>query len=507
MNQERELILMVDDDPAILRAGKNVLSEKYSVVTLSSGEKLLAFLENVAPALILLDVMMPGIDGYETLKVLRSKGQTRDIPVIFLTAKTDSGDEVQGLRLGAVDYIAKPFVPDLLLMRIKVHLLVESQKRTLEAQRWELQNFNANLLRMVEQKTRTVFDLQNAIIKTVADMVEYRDTITGGHEDRTRRGVGLLINGLMGQERYREQSAKWDVEMLVQSSQLHDVGKIAVRDAILRKPSSLEADEIEEMKKHTIFGVQMIEQIRGNAAQNDFLKYAKVFAAAHHERWDGTGYPYGLKGEQIPLLGRVMAIADVYDALVSERSYKKPLSHEEAVTIILSGRGTQFDPNLCDLFITLADQFKGMEMDAPLIEQLKAGVALINGQHQRIFDYTADLFIHCAGEEDEESKYFGKTIQDALDLVITHFKNEEELMLITRLDMFDYIEHKKEHEGFITAITGYINQFEKTGEVNLLQFASYAKGWVIDHIKQHDRKYVNYFNKITEGCGLEKMRV
>jgi putative two-component system response regulator len=507
MTQERELILMVDDDPAILRAGKNVLSEKYSVVTLSSGEKLLAFLENVAPALILLDVMMPGIDGYETLQILRSKGRTRNIPVIFLTAKTDSGDEVKGLRMGAVDYIAKPFLPDLLLMRIEVHLLVESQKKTLEAQQWELQNFNANLLRMVEQKTRTVFDLQNAIIKTVADMVEYRDDITGSHEDRTRRGVGLLISGLMGQDRYREESSKWDVEMLVQSSQLHDVGKIAVRDVVLRKPSSLEEKEFEEMKKHTIFGVQMIDQIRANATENDFLKYAKVFAGSHHERWDGTGYPYNLKGEQIPLLGRVMAIADVYDALVSERPYKKPLDHKEAVQIILAGRGTQFDPNLCDLFSALSEQFKGMEMDESLVGKLKEGVALINEQHQRIFDYTADSFIHCVGEEDEENKYFGETIQNALELVITHFKNEEELMLATRMDMYDYIEHKKEHEGFITSLTGYINQFEKTGVVNLLQFAGFAKGWVIDHIKQHDRKYVNYFNRITEGWDIEKMRV
>jgi putative two-component system response regulator len=507
MSQERELIVMVDDDPAILRTGKNVLSEKYSVVTMSSGEKLLSFLDTVAPALILLDVMMPEMDGYETLKVLRSKGRTRNIPVIFLTAKTDSGDEVKGLKLGAVDYIAKPFVPDLLLMRIEVHLLLESQKRVLESQRWELQNFNAKLLRMVEQKTRTVFDLQNAIIKTVADMVEYRDNITGSHEDRTRRGVGLLIGGLMGQERYREQSSQWDVEMLVLSSQLHDVGKIAVKDAILRKPGPLEENEFEEMKKHTLFGVQIIDQIGGNAPENDFLKYAKVFASAHHERWDGTGYPHGLQGEQIPLLGRVMAIADVYDALVSERPYKKPFSHDEAVRAILAGRGTQFDPDLCDLFMELSAQFKGMEIDDSLVAMLEKGVKLINSQHRRIFEYTTDLFIHCRGEADEENNYFEATIHDAVDMVVTHFKTEEELMLSTGLDMYDYMEHKKEHEAFISAVTNYVNQFEKTGEVDLLQFAGYAKGWVIDHIKLHDRKYVNYFNKITEGRGIETMKV
>jgi putative two-component system response regulator len=506
MNEGRELIVMVDDDPTILRAGKNVLSEKYSVVTLTSAGKLFAFLETVSPVLILLDVMMPELDGYEAIKILKAKRQTRDIPVIFLTGKTDSGDEVMGLQLGAVDYITKPFIPDLLLMRIDVHLLVESQRRILEAQRWQLQNFNSNLLRMVEQKTRTVFVLQNAIIKSVADMVEYRDNITGGHDDRTRRGVGLLINGLMEQDRYREQIANWDVEMLVQSSQLHDVGKIAINDGILRKPGPLAEQEFAEMKRHTDFGIQLIDQIRANAVENEFLKYAKVFAATHHERWDGTGYPNGLKGEEIPLLGRIMAIADVYDALVSKRSYKEPFSHEEAVNIILGGRGTQFDPYLVDLFMTLADRFKGMEIDAALIEKLKEGVKLINEQHQRIFDYTTDLFIHCQGDEDSENKYFGATISRALDLVMTHFKTEEELMLETRLDMFEYIEHKKEHEGFITALTEFISQFEKTGAIDLLNFASYAKGWVIDHIKQHDKKYINYFNKITEGCGIEEMQ-
>jgi hemerythrin-like metal-binding protein len=202
-----------------------------------------------------------------------------------------------------------------------------------------------------------------------------------------------------------------------------------------------------------------------------------------------------------------MAIADVYDALVSKRSYKKPFSHDEAVQIIASGRGTQFDPYLVDIFMTLADQFKGMEIDAALIEKLQEGVELINNQHQRIFDYTTDLFIHCQGDEDAENKYFGATISHALDLVITHFKTEEELMLVTKLDMFEYIEHKKEHEGFITTVTGYLSQFEKTGAVDLLNFASFAKGWVIDHIKQHDRKYINYFNKITEGRDIAKLEM
>jgi putative two-component system response regulator len=358
MGEKRELLVMVDDDPAVLRTGKNVLSEAYSVATLSSAEKLFSFLENNTPALILLDVMMPELDGYGVIKMLKSKECTRNIPVIFLSGKTDSDNELEGLNLGAIDYITKPFVPALLLKRIEVHLLVVRQKQILEIQRQQLEDFNANLQRMVQEKTQTVITLQNAIIKTVADLVEYWDNITGSHDDRTKRGVSILINGIKEQGLYEDQITHWDVDLLLQSSQLHDVGKIAIDDRILKKPGPLDKEEFEEMKKHTTFGVQVIERIKAAAEDNDFLDYATIFAAAHHERWDGTGYPLGLKGEGIPLLGRIMAIADVYDALISERSYKKPYSHNTAVEIIKTGRGTQFDPNLTDIFMAMSDQFQ-----------------------------------------------------------------------------------------------------------------------------------------------------
>ncbi|MDR0538989.1 MAG: response regulator [Spirochaetaceae bacterium] len=358
MNKERPLIAMVDDDSSILRAGKTVLSEKYSVATLSSAKKLFAFLENNTPALILLDVMMPEMDGYQTIKILKSNETTRAIPVIFLTGKSGSEGELEGLNLGAIDYITKPFFPPLLLKRIDVHLLVERQKKILELQWAQLNDFNDNLRRMVEEKTHTVTILQNAIIKTVADLVEYWDDITGGHNDRTRQGVYILLNALKNDPRYEEELAIKDVELLLQSSLLHDVGKIAIDDRILRKRGPLNRTEFEEMKKHTIYGGQVIERIKIAAAENDFLNYAKIFAETHHERWDGTGYPNGLRGENIPLLGRIMAFADVYDALVSERSYKKSFSHNDAVSIILKGRGAQFDPALTDIFEQVAGQFQ-----------------------------------------------------------------------------------------------------------------------------------------------------
>jgi putative two-component system response regulator len=344
-------IILVDDNPSNLRAGKNVLSEKYEVYTAPSAAKLFDLLNDINPAMILLDIEMPEMNGYEAIKILKAEETTKDIPVIFLTGKTDTENELTGLELGAIDYITKPFQPALLLKRIEVHLLVEVQKKTLEAQRKELKNFNDNLQKMVDEKTKTVLELQDAILKTVADLVESRDDITGGHIERTMRGVGFLAGALRDHPVYGREVALWDIKLLLQSSQLHDVGKIAISDSILQKPGRLTEEEFREMKKHTIFGIQIIEKIEASTNASDFLKYAKIFAGTHHEKWDGSGYPNGLAGEVIPLQGRIMALADVYDALVSERPYKKAFSRAEAVRIIQDGRGTQFDPVLTDVFV------------------------------------------------------------------------------------------------------------------------------------------------------------
>jgi putative two-component system response regulator len=353
MENSNNKLILVDDNPSNLRAGKNVLSNKYEVFTAPSGAKLFEILQDVKPAMILLDIEMPEMNGYEAIKILKAGEETKDIPVIFLTGKTDTENELEGLELGAIDYITKPFVPPLLLKRIEVHLLVETQKKTLEAQQKELKNFNDNLQKLVDEKTNTVLELQDAILKTVADLVESRDDITGGHIERTRRGVGLLIEGLRGHPVFGAEVSEWDINLLLQSSQLHDVGKIAISDRILQKPGRLDNGEFEEMKKHASFGVQIIEKIEATTSASDFLKHAKIFAGTHHEKWDGSGYPNKLAKDDIPLQGRIMALADVYDALVSERPYKQALSHAEAVKIILEGKGSQFDPVLTDIFIEL----------------------------------------------------------------------------------------------------------------------------------------------------------
>jgi putative two-component system response regulator len=350
MEKTRELIMLVDDNRTNLLTGKTALSGDYTVLTVPSAAKMLEALEWRKPRLILLDVDMPEANGFEAIKILKSRPDTRDIPVIFLTAMGESSNELEGLRLGAVDYIVKPFSPPLLRQRIMLHLLIETQKR-------ELQNYNDNLQGMVEAKTQTIVKLQNKILTAMAEMVEGRDGTTGFHIENTQIYLRSLLSAVMEAGLWPEQTSGWDVELLVQSSQLHDVGKISISDSVLKKPGKLTAEEFSEMRGHSLFGVGFIEKLEDGEEDGGFLKYAKAFAAYHHERYDGSGYPYGLAGESIPLLGRLMAIADVYDALTSVRPYKGAFSHEEAVRIILEGRGTHFDPILVDIFESVADKF------------------------------------------------------------------------------------------------------------------------------------------------------
>ena len=346
-----EMIYLVDDDPTNLIVGRNALLGKYQVVTLPSGEKLLAALEKHLPSLILLDVEMPGMDGYTTIRHIKGNPRTADIPVIFLTGKTDMASELEGLSLGAIDYVTKPFSPPLLLKRIELHLLVRHQQH-------ELQHYADNLAQLVEVKTRAVLTLQSSILKTVAELVEWRDDMTGAHIERTQYYLELLTRKALEYGLYKEEIAAWDLKVFLHSSLLHDVGKITIRDSLLSKPGKLTSEEFEEIKVHTTVGVEIIEKISSVTADEDFLEHARIFAGCHHEKWDGTGYPNGLSGLDIPLQGRLMAIADVYDALISTRPYKKAFPHEVAVQSILAERGKHFDPQLVDLFALAAEEFR-----------------------------------------------------------------------------------------------------------------------------------------------------
>jgi putative two-component system response regulator len=360
---------MVDDDITNLTVGKNALADKFDVFTAPSGTRLFQLLEKLVPDLILLDIEMPQMSGYEIIKVLKGKEQTEDIPVIFLTSVIDPESEVHGLSLGAIDYITKPFSRELLLKRIEVHLLVETQRR-------ELKNYSQNLERMVSKKTKTVFDLQNAILKTVAELVESRDNITGGHIERTQEYLSLFIDFLLNHDIYTSELAMWDISLFIMSSQLHDVGKISIKDNILMKSDKLTGEEFEEMKKHTIYGVEIIEKIEKSTPESAFLKHAKILAGSHHEKWDGTGYPLGLNGLKIPLQGRLMAIIDVYDALTNNRPYKNAHTHEEAIEVIRKGRGTHFDPVLTDVFLEHEGEFKKIiDPGMPVVHHDHGGIA------------------------------------------------------------------------------------------------------------------------------------
>ena len=351
MTELNNCIFLVDDNPIYLNSGKTLLENSYTVVTIPSGEKLLEVLEKSIPQLILLDIEMPGMSGYDTIKIIKAREETKDIPVIFLTGKSDSENELSGLSLGAIDYISKPFSPALLLKRIELHLLLQSQKN-------ELKIFNNKLSEMVIERTNDISQLQSAIILWAAEMVEFRDEETGQHVERVQQYLKLLLKAIQLNGTFAEELQNWDMNAFFMSAALHDVGKIKIRDDILLKKDRLSQEEFQIMKSHTMYGKLFIESLQEKVPNETFLDYAKTLAYLHHERWDGTGYPEGLQGLGIPLQARMMTLADVYDALVSERPYKKAFSHEEAMEIISQGRGTQFDPLLTDLFIGISEDIK-----------------------------------------------------------------------------------------------------------------------------------------------------
>jgi putative two-component system response regulator len=343
MENERKIIFLVDDNGTNLTAGKEILKNRYKVYPIPSARIMFALFVDVIPDMILLDIEMPGMDGYETIKRLKVDPKWWNIPVIFLTAKTDAGSELEGLTLGAIDYVAKPFSAPLLIKRIENHLFAEWQKK-------QLREMNDHLEEKVRQRTEQIVNLQDAVLSTVADLVEFRDDVTGGHIFRTQKYLQLLVDELLQENLYAEETSMWNMDYLVPSAQLHDVGKIAISDSILNKPGKLSPEEFEIMKTHAAIGVTIIQRIEENAEEHDFMKHARLIAGGHHEKWDGTGYPLGARGKEIPLEARLMAIADVYDALRSARPYKQPLSAGEAKQIVQSGKGTQFDPVLVDVF-------------------------------------------------------------------------------------------------------------------------------------------------------------
>ena len=380
MNNKRSKIIMVDDARANLTMGRNLLKTFYEVYPVQSAEALFELLENITPNLILLDIEMPEVDGYEAMKRLKADTRYADIPVIFLTSMDDDDSEMEGFDLGAADYITKPFSGPLLLKRISNQLLIVQQRSELLANQAELlanqaellanqaalKDYADNLEKKVKEKTAEVMQLQNAILATVADLVEFRDELTGGHIARTQRYLQAIIDEMIHENTYADEVSKWSMEFFQPAAQLHDVGKIGISDTILNKPGKLDDDEVEIMKTHVTIGVDAIEKIMSETKEHVFLNHALLITGTHHEKWDGTGYPVGLRGLNIPIEGRLMAIADVYDALISARPYKKAFTHEEACRIIEDSAGSHFDPILVDLFVNIEDKFAKIAREAGL---------------------------------------------------------------------------------------------------------------------------------------------
>ncbi len=342
-------ILMVDDTTVNLQILRETLAGcGYKLLTAKNGPSALSIAVKAQPDLILLDILMPDMDGYDVCRRLKADEATRHIPVIFLTALDDAADEAKGLALGAVDYITKPIHPDLVRARVHTHLALKQHRDRLE--------------QLVRTKIRDVRLTQAVMIESLATLAEYRDPETGGHIKRTQNFVKLLAMHLRAHPRFRAALDEETIELLYRSAPLHDIGKVGVRDHILLKAGRLDDAEFEQMKRHTLFGEEALQRTEQKLGRSTFLRLAREIAGSHQEKWDGSGYPRGLRGDAIPLSGRLMAVADVYDALISKRIYKPPLPHETAVAIIRAGRGVHFDPDVADAFLDLEAVFRNIAL-------------------------------------------------------------------------------------------------------------------------------------------------
>jgi putative two-component system response regulator len=345
------IVMIVDDTEENVDLLVEALGDDFKLRVAMDGESALKKIVKSPPHLVLLDIMMPGMDGYEVCERLKKDPATQNIPIVFLTALGDEANEAKGLNLGAIDYIAKPFSTDLVKSRVVNHLL--------------LKHHQDNLEKLVKKRTNQLVKMQEVIFKAMGTLAEYRDPETGGHIKRTQNYVRVLGEKLSDHPKYKDFFKSKNIDLLYLSAPLHDIGKVGVPDNILLKPGKLTDEEFVEMKKHTTYGYEAIlaAETELDEESSAFLKFAKEIAHTHQEKWDGSGYPNGLKEDEIPISGRLMAVADVYDALISKRVYKPPFPHEKAVSIIQEGRGTHFDPDMVDAFLELEDNFRQIALE------------------------------------------------------------------------------------------------------------------------------------------------
>jgi len=348
----QKTILVVDDSADNLSLILDLLKDKYRVKLANSGKKALDYLKSSNSVdLILLDIMMPELSGYDVIRILKKDSKTKDIPIMFLTALSDMKNEQKGLDMGASDYITKPISAPIMHSRIKTQLENKEAKDFLKDK-------NIYLEEEVNKRTKEIFTIQDVTILTLASLAETRDADTGNHIRRTQHYMLILAKALQNHPRFKEFLSDEMLDILYRSAPLHDIGKVGIADKILLKPGILTYEEFEIMKTHTTLGKDAIENAEKElGVEVEFLKIAKEIAHSHHENYDGSGYPLGLCGDDIPISARLMTVADVYDALINERVYKKAMSHKEAVQTIEQGRGSKFDSDIVEAFLKHQDNF------------------------------------------------------------------------------------------------------------------------------------------------------
>ena len=361
-------IIVVDDQPDNLLVLEDFLCQDYAVTAFQHGQALIEYFESGGTAdLVLLDVVMPMPDGYTLCRWLKSTPLTRDVPVIFLTSLESHADEAYAFSLGAEDFIHKPLSLPVVLARVRTHLLLSQTRKALQMQNTSLERLVAERTQQIQdqsnelmRRSEQVIAAQGATISAFCSLVEARDNETGNHIRRTQHYMLVLCEQLRTHPRFSVELTTENIQWIFKSAPLHDIGKVAIPDSILLKPGRLTADEWAVMQRHAEFGAAAIAAAQGSVGNGNtsFLEYAREIALTHHERWDGSGYPAHLAGDAIPLAGRLMAVADVYDALISRRPYKQAFSHEEAVLLMRGEMGRHFDPDILECMLSIASRFE-----------------------------------------------------------------------------------------------------------------------------------------------------
>jgi putative two-component system response regulator len=368
MSASQEHILIVDDQLGNLLILEDLLGSEFQVHATQGGRQALDFLENSGRAdLILLDVVMPEIDGFEVCRRVKEDPRWHDTPVLFISSLDSASEEAKGLSLGAEDFIHKPFSPPVVMARVRNHLKLGLMTRLLKQRNVDLEQLVVERTRQIltqsdelMQQKQELIAAQAATITAFCSLAEARDNETGNHIRRTQNYVKALAEQLRDHPRFREHLDDETILLLFKSAPLHDVGKVAIPDAILRKPGKLTPEEWTEMQRHAEYGYAAIAQAESELGEKQgcFLRFAREIAYGHHEKWDGSGYPQGLSDEVIPLSARLMAVADVYDALISKRVYKPAYPHEQAIAMILEGCGKHFDPDVADALRDIEATFR-----------------------------------------------------------------------------------------------------------------------------------------------------